>query len=67
MATNENIGHIRSDKSAVPLKGRRRMHPEDVMNPDVLSEILLLISASLILATLLLILTAALTKTAALR
>lgn len=42
------------------------MHPEDLMNADMLSEILLLVSASLILVTLLVILAAALTQTAAL-
>jgi hypothetical protein len=42
------------------------MHPEDLMNADMLSEIVLLISASLILITLLVILAAALTQTAAL-
>jgi hypothetical protein len=43
-----------------------RMHPEDVMNADMLSEILLLVSGSLIFVMLLLILVAALTQTAAL-
>jgi hypothetical protein len=42
------------------------MHPEDMMNPDLLSEILLLVSASVLLVTLLVILAAALTQTAAL-
>jgi hypothetical protein len=42
---------------------RRRMHPEDLMNADMLSEIVLLVSASLILITLLVILAAALTQT----
>jgi hypothetical protein len=42
------------------------MHPEDLMNADMLSEILLLVSGSLIFLTLLLILAAALTPTAAL-
>ena len=42
------------------------MHPEDLMNTDMLSEILLLVSGSLIFFTLLLILVAALTRTAAL-
>jgi hypothetical protein len=42
------------------------MHPEDLMNSDLPSEILLLVSGSLILVTLLLILVAALTQTAAL-
>ena len=40
------------------------MHPEDLMNPDVPSEILLLVSGSVIFVTLLLILVAALTQTA---
>jgi hypothetical protein len=42
------------------------MHREDLMNADMLSEILLLVSGTMILATLLLILWAALTQTAAL-
>ena len=42
------------------------MHPEDLMNADVPSEILLLVSGSLISVTLVLILVAALTQTAAL-
>ncbi len=42
------------------------MLPEDVMNADMLSEILLLVSDSVILVTLLLILAAALSQTAAL-
>ena len=46
--------------------GRTRMHPEDLMNADMLSEILLLVSASVLLVTLLMILAAALTQTAAL-
>jgi hypothetical protein len=42
------------------------MHREDLMNADMLSEILLLVSGTMILITLLLILFAALTQTAAL-
>jgi len=42
------------------------MHPEDVMNADMLSETLLLVSGTLIFVTLLLILVVALTQTAAL-
>jgi hypothetical protein len=42
------------------------MHPEDLLNADMLSEILLLVSGTMILVTLLLILVAALTQTAAL-
>jgi hypothetical protein len=42
------------------------VQPEDLMNADVPSEILLLVSGSLIFVTLLLILVAALTQTAAL-
>jgi hypothetical protein len=42
------------------------MHPEDLMNADMPSEILLLVSGSLIFVTLLLILVAALIQTAAL-
>jgi len=46
---------------------KKQMHREDLMNPDMLSEILLLVSGSVIFVTLLLILAAALTQTAALR
>ena len=46
--------------------GRRRMHPQDLMNADMLSEILLLVSASVLLVALSVILAAALTQTAAL-
>ena len=42
------------------------MHPEDLMNGDLLSEILLLISGSLMFVLLSLTLVAALTQTAAL-
>jgi hypothetical protein len=42
------------------------MHPEDLMNADMLSEILLLVSASVLLVALSVILAAALTQTAAL-
>jgi hypothetical protein len=42
------------------------MHPEDLMNPDMFSEILLLATGTMILVTLALILVAALTQTAAL-
>jgi hypothetical protein len=42
------------------------MHREDLMNADMLSEILLLVSGTMILITLLLILLAALTQIAAL-
>ena len=42
------------------------MHREDLMNADMLSDILLLVSGTIILITLLLILLAALTRTAAL-
>jgi hypothetical protein len=42
------------------------MHREDLMNADMLSEILLLVSSTMILVTLLLILLAALTQTPAL-
>jgi hypothetical protein len=42
------------------------MHREDLMNADMLSETLLLVSGTMILVTLLLILVAALTRTAAL-
>ena len=42
------------------------MHREDLMNADMLSKILLLVSGTMILITLLLTLFAALTQTAAL-
>jgi hypothetical protein len=42
------------------------MHPEDLMNADMPSEILLLVSFSVIFVTLLLILVATFTQTAAL-
>jgi hypothetical protein len=42
------------------------MHREDLMNSDLLSETLLVVSGTMILVTLLLILVAALTGTAAL-
>jgi hypothetical protein len=42
------------------------MHPKDLMNADTLSEILLLVSGSVIAVALLLILVAALTQKAAL-
>ena len=42
------------------------MHPEDLMNADMPSEILLLVSGSVILVMLLLIRVAALTQTAGL-
>ncbi len=42
------------------------MHPEDVMNPDMLSEIIVLVSGTVIFVTLFMIFMAALTQTAAL-
>jgi hypothetical protein len=45
---------------------KTQMHPEDLMNADMLSEILLLVCGSVIFVALLLILLAALTQTAAL-
>ena len=42
------------------------MHPEDLMDADMLSEILLLVTGSVIFVMLLLILAAAFTQTAAL-
>lgn len=42
------------------------MHREDLLNADMLSEILLLVSGSVIFFTLLLVLVGALTRTAAL-
>jgi hypothetical protein len=61
MACPLEAGHNRAD----PQK-RMQMHPEDLMKTDMLSEIILLVSGSLIFATLLLILVVALTQTAAL-
>jgi hypothetical protein len=43
------------------------MHREELMNPDMLSEIILLVSGTVIFVMLLLITVAALTQTAALR
>jgi hypothetical protein len=54
--------HNRADA----LERKTQMHPEDLMNADMLSEILLLVTGSVIFVTLLLILVAALTQTAAL-
>jgi hypothetical protein len=51
---------------ADPLERKTQMHPEDLMNADTLSEILLLVSGSVIVVALLLILVAALTQKAAL-
>ena len=48
------------------MEGKKQMHREDLMNADLLSEILLLVSGSVIFVMLLLILVAALTQTAAL-
>jgi hypothetical protein len=45
---------------------KTQMHREDLMNADMLSETLLLVSGTMIVVTLLLILVAALTRTAAL-
>jgi hypothetical protein len=57
---------VRCNTRADPLERKTQMHPEDLMNADMLSDILLLVSGSLIFVTLLLILVAALTQTAAL-
>ena len=43
------------------MERKTQMHREDLMNTDMLSEILLLVSGTMILITLLLILLAALT------
>jgi hypothetical protein len=48
------------------LERKTQMHREDLMNADMLSETLLLVSGTMIVVTLLLILVAALTRTAAL-
>ena len=53
-------------QSCDPVERKTPMHPEDLMNADMPSEILLLVSGSLIFITLSLILVAALTQTAAL-
>ena len=44
------------------LQRRQEMHPDDLMKPDLLSEIVLLGSGELILVSLLLIVAAALTR-----
>ena len=56
------MGHNRADA----LVRKTQMHPEDLMDADMPSEILLLVSGSLIFVTLWLILVVALTQTAAL-
>jgi hypothetical protein len=48
------------------LERKTQMHREDLMNADMLSEFLLLVSGTMIVVTLLVILVAALTRTAAL-
>jgi hypothetical protein len=47
---------------ADPLERKTPMHPEDLMDADMLSEILLLVSGSVIFVTLLLILVTRLRK-----
>ena len=42
-----------SHNLADPLEGKTQMHPEDLMNADMLSESLLLVSGSVIFVTLL--------------
>jgi hypothetical protein len=59
-------GHARGHNRTDPLERNTQMHPEDLMNADMPSEILLLVSFSVIFVTLLLILVAAFTQTAAL-
>jgi hypothetical protein len=54
------------DNRADPLERKTQMDREDLMNPDLLSEIVLLGSAALIVVALLLIVVAALTQTATL-
>jgi hypothetical protein len=54
-------GHNRAD----PPERKTQMHREDLMNADMLSEILLLVSGSVIFVMLVLILVAALMQTAA--
>ena len=51
---------------ADPLERKTPMHPEDLMNADMPSEILLLASGFVIFVTLFVVLVAALTQTAAL-
>jgi hypothetical protein len=48
------------------MESKTQMHREDLMNADMLSETLLLVSGTMILVTLLLILVAVITRTAAL-
>ena len=56
----------RPEAAIVLTCGKTQMHPEDLLNADMLSEILLLICGSVIFVALLLILLAALTQTVAL-
>jgi hypothetical protein len=56
------MAHNRVD----PLERKTQMHREDLMTPDLLSEIVLVGSAALIFFVLLLIVVAALTQTVAL-
>jgi hypothetical protein len=57
---------IPEPQSYRPVGEEPQMHPEDVMNADMPSEILLLASGFVIFVTLFLVLVAALTQTAAL-
>ena len=59
-------GHARATIVPTRMERKTPMPPEDLRNADVPSEILLLVSGSLIFVMLLLILVAALTQTAAL-
>lgn len=52
-------------KSRNQLHGREEMHSEDLMKPDLFSQILLVGIGTLILVTLLVIVVAALTRVAA--
>ena len=58
--SGHSLDHNRAEET------KTQMHPEDLMSADMPSEILLLVSGSLIFVMLLLILVAALTQTAAL-
>jgi hypothetical protein len=46
----------------LPLRGGNAMHPEDLLKPDRLSEIILWVSGEVVLVSLLLVVAAALTR-----
>jgi hypothetical protein len=67
MIEEDSRGHAQvHNRADVRWREKIQMHREDLMNADMLSDILLLVSGTMILITLLLILLAALTRTTAL-